>query len=387
MNEFWEIIFFFLIFLCLNSYLFYPVIIIILSSFKSNKFFKQPELFEVSVLISVFNEEKVIKERIENIINQNYDKQKIEILIGSDCSDDETNMILKNLRNKIPQLKIFLFEKRRGKGAVLNDLVLNATNKILIFSDANSMFEPNAIQNLIKHFNNPEIGGVSGKLILKENYAHFSKGIEEKQYWEYETLIKKAEGKLGILIGANGGIFAIRKELYKPISLNKPVTDDLFISLSILNQGYKFVYEPDAIAVEEISNDIKTEFRRKIRFSATNFQTILFFKSLLFNKNFLMSYAFWSHKVFRWFFPHNLILIFLLNLILFNSAQFYKYSLFSQIAIYVLGLIGYFLIQINIEIKFFSLLTYFLMTNYAILVGFVKFLRKEHSLMWVSTPR
>lgn len=382
-------VFIFLVIVSINSYLIYPIFIWIFSLLLAKHKKKLSDEFNssLSILISAYNEEKVIEKRIRNILEQNYDLNKIEILVGSDHSNDKTNEILKKLENEIPQLKIFIFNYRQGKAGVLNFLSEKASNEILVFTDANTEFDKNALRILVKHFENNEVGGVSGKLILIDDNEKLRRGVEEKSYWEYETFIKTSEGKLGILIGANGGIFAIRKNLFEKIPVDRPVTDDFFISLNILKKGFKFLYEPDAIAYEEIPKNIKTEFQRKVRFAATNFQTISFFKSLLFNKNILISYAFWSHKIIRWFLPIILILLFSLNLILMNYHYIFKYLLYLQIIFYGLALLNYFLNKLKVRIPLLSLLTYFFITNLALLIGLFRFLRKKHSVIWQSTPR
>lgn len=381
------IVFFILIFALINSYLIYPIMIWLIASLKKYKVEMGNFSPSVSILISAYNEEKVIEKRIRNILEQNYDQNKIEILVGSDNSNDKTNEILTKLKEEIPQLKIFIFNYRQGKAGVINFLVEKANNDILIFTDANTEFDKSALKNLVRHFNEPEVGGVSGKLILIDELDHLKSGVEEKSYWEYETFIKTAEGKLGILIGANGGIFAIRRELFEKIHLDKPVTDDFFISLNVLKKGFKFLYDPEAIAYEEVAKDINTEFKRKIRFAATNFQTISFFKELLFHKKFLISYAFWSHKIIRWFLPLILVFIFILNALLFSQNKFFEYLFISQVFLYSLSIINYFLIKIKVRIPLISLLTYFLITNFALLIGLIRFLRKKHSVIWQSTPR
>lgn len=383
-----QILFFISILFCFNSYLIYPALVWIIAKLKtaSNEIDKEYHP-SISILISAFNEEKVIEKRIRNIVEQEYAQDKIEILVGSDCSSDRTNEILKSLEKEIPNLRVFLFDYRQGKAGVLNQLVKEAKNDILVFTDANTEFKRDALKNLVKHFYNKEIGGVSGKLTLLDKDSHKKAGVEEKNYWEFETFIKKAEGKLGILIGANGGIFAIRKDLFETIPLDKPVTDDFYLSLNVVKKGFKLIYEPKAEAYEEVAKDLNTEFRRKIRFAATNFQTITFFKNLLFNKNFLISYAFWSHKIVRWFLPLILIFIFVLNLFLISQNQIFEYLFYLQVFIYVLGLIGYLFIKIGIRIPLLSLLTYFLVTNFALFLGLIRFLRKKHSVIWQSTPR
>lgn len=373
--------------LIINSYVLYPLVIYFLSLIYKVKSSHSHYTLNLSILISAYNEEKVIEKRIKNILDQNYDQNKIEILVGSDNSNDRTNEILVKLKEEIPQLKIFIFNYRQGKAGVINCLAEKANNDILIFTDANTEFDVNALKNLVRHFSEPEVGGVSGKLILVDIQEHLKSGVEEKSYWEYETFIKLAEGKLGILIGANGGIFAIRKELFEKIPLDKPVTDDFFISLSVLKKGFKFLYDPEAIAYEEVAKDINTEFKRKVRFAATNFQTISFFKSLLFHKNILVSYAFWSHKIIRWFLPLILISLFFMNLFLLNYNPIFMYLFYLQLMIYFLGLFNYFLTKFNISIPVLSLITYFLITNFALLIGLIRFLRKKHSVIWQSTPR
>lgn len=351
---------------------------------------KNPELsatgLSVSILISAYNEEKVIRQRIENIDLLDYNKDLLEVIVGSDCSSDNTNRILMDLALQYTWLKVHIFQKRRGKAAVINDLAQKAGNNILIFSDANTVFDKSALKNLINKFHNDRIGGVSGRLILSDENVT-TESVEEKKYWLLETLIKQAEGKLGILIGANGGIFAIRRELFTPIPIEKAVTDDFFLSLSVLSKGYKFLYANDAVANENVANDVISEFKRKRRFAATNYQTLSFFKNLLFNKNLLLSYAFWSHKVLRWFLPFQLIIILMLNTILLSSGVLFEVLFYIQITVYTFASIGFLLSLMKVRIILFSLPYFFIVTNLALLAGIYKFLRKGHSVIWESTPR
>lgn len=388
MNEFLVPIFFVCVFLIVNSYVFYPLIIFLISLFyKDNESIQNDYEAPVSILISAYNEEKVIKNRIENLLNQNYDNSKLEILVGSDCSTDKTNSILENLSKSINNLRVFIFNYRQGKAGVLNKLAKQASNEILIFTDANTEFEKNSIKKIVRHFQNNNVGGVSGRLILIDEDKCLTKGVEEKKYWIYETFIKIQEGKLGILIGANGGIFAIRKNLFEAIPVDKPVTDDFFVSLMVIKQGYKFKYEKEAIAIEEISTDLKIEFKRKVRIAATNYQTIYFFRDLLFNKNLLITYAIWSHKILRWFIPFILFFLLIINLFLIGYNEFFKWTFWTQIIFYISGIIGYILIKLKIRIKILSLITYFISTNLALIIGFIKFLKRKHSVIWESTPR
>ena len=373
--------------LILNSFLFYPVIIYLVSLFKT-KTIREPRYYpRISILIAAYNEEKVIAQRIKNIAEMDYDFSKVELFIGSDCSSDRTNSILQEYSNKYSWLKIYLSDQRMGKAGILNELVKLVNGEILLFSDANTHFKNDVLKNIINDFQDRTVGGVCGRLVLTDNEDVRKESVEETNYWAYETFIKKAEGKLGIQISANGGIFAIRKELFTEIPLQKAVTDDLFISLSVVAQGYRFTYSENSIAYENIGKDVKQEFNRKVRFSATNFETLIFHKSLLSGKNFLLSYAFFSHKVSRWILPFLLISLFILSIFVAQFSLLAQLLFLFQIVFYIAGIAGYLLALEKIRIPFFSLPYFFIVANIAILQGFNKFIQKKHSVIWESTER
>ena len=381
-------VFWAIIYLLIHSYLIYPFTLVLISLFKkrlsTSGSMPSPT---VSILISAYNEDLVIEERIENIRSLEYDFSKIELLVGSDCSSDKTDKILIELKNKYGWLKVKSFPTRRGKASVLNDLASEAQHDILVFTDANTKFETNSLAKVVEGFNDGKIGGVCGRLVLEEPLDGFNQINREKLYWKYETFLKKFEGLLGILIGANGGIFAVRKKLFKKFPLNEAVTDDLYQTLAVHSKGYKFTYSFDAIAYEEISKELKTEFKRKVRFAATNFQTLKNFTELLINKNILLSYAFWSHKVLRWLVPVMLIILFLTNIFLTSYSQIYLDIFIIQLIFYSLAVLGFFLSTIRINIPVVGIIYYYVVTNIALLMGFVKFLFKKHSYIWESTPR
>jgi len=381
------LLFWFLVYLFLHSYLIYPLTIGLLSLLKKEIDLTDGEKYEVSILIAAFNEEKVIENRIENIAKLRYDFSKLEVIVGSDGSFDKTNEILKKLSEKYKWLKLKIYNSRRGKSQVLSDLVKVSSNPILTFTDANSIFDENALIELLKFFKDFNIGGVCGRLILNEPINGFNKSNQEKFYWEYETYLKKYEGKLGILIGANGGIYSIRKSLFTEIPVDKAVTDDLYVTLSILKKNFQFKYAYNAVAREEVSREIKSEFKRKIRFSSTNFQTLALFKDLLFNRNILLSFAFWSHKVFRWFMPFIMVAGLVLNFLLRETGDLYSNIFILQICIYAFSIIGYLLSLFKIRIPLITLLFFFNLTNIALLIGFFDFIRGKQKSYWESTPR
>lgn len=381
------ILFFISVLLIIHSYILYPYIIRFIAASKKNSNNDSDYQPYISILCSAYNEEKVIAERVENILNQNYDLNKIEFILGSDCSGDRTNEIILLLEKKYPWLKAKIYTERGGKAAVINKLVKEARYDILVFTDANTEFDKDALRLLVKGFNNPAVGGISGRLILNEPVSNKKESVEEKKYWDYEISIKQAEGRLGILIGANGGIFAVRKELFREIPIAKAVTDDFFISLCILSGNYKFLYCYDAFAIEEIGASVELEMKRKIRFAATNFQTVLFFRDLLFNRNLLVSFAFWSHKIIRWIVPFLFIIVIILNLLLLTSHEVFKYLFILQVCFYLSAFIGYIFSLFKIRITVFSVPYFFVLSNCALFIGYFRFLMGRHSVIWQSTPR
>jgi poly-beta-1,6-N-acetyl-D-glucosamine synthase len=387
MQELFLIIFYISLFLILQTYLFYPVSIYLLSLFKpSKKHLTEGYEPAVSVIISAYNEDKVIEGTLLKFLEIDYNQSKLEILVGSDCSSDRTNEILQNISSKHPNIHFYNFTVRRGKASVLNDLVSKASGEVLVFSDANTAYSPDAIKKLMRYYSDPEIGGVCGRLVLIDPLL-IHKGNQEKRYWQIENWIKEKEGALGSLIGANGGIYSIRKEYFHPIPVDSPVMDDFFVSLKVLERKKLFIYEREAVAVEEVAGDYKVEYRRKIRNNAIDLSTLKYLKNLLSPTAGFTAYALWSHKIIRWFSPVLLILILVSNIVLYGSGNFYDILLYMQGILYFLAAIGFLLSQNGIKLFPFNLCFYFVLINYALLIGIYKFLTKQQKSHWQSTPR
>lgn len=382
-----EILFFSSVLLILHTYAIYPLSVNLLSTLFKRKYKYSSDYPSISIIIAAFNEEKVIKKTIENFFNLQYPEEKFELLIGSDGSTDNTNIIINELRIKYPKLKVILFPERRGKKAVVNDIVTKASGEILIFSDSNTFYQKDSINNLVKFYVDKRIGGVCGRLKLLSSEIDYDKRNKEALYWDYESWIKNSEGKLGILIGANGGIYSIRKTLFVKMPPNVPVVDDLFISLKVLEQGRDFIYAKDAVASEYIAPSLKFEFERKVRIIPRSFETIKQVKKLLFGKRFIVSYGLWSHKIIRWFSPLFFMMILLSNILLFNYLTFYKVTFFLEILFLIFVFAGYILSSRNIHIKLFQICFYFFISNLALLKGIYNYLFKKHQPIWQPTPR
>ena len=369
-----------LLLLIFYTYGIYPCILYVFARLKKKRMptlsdASNPESFyspHVSLIIAAYNEEDVIEEKLKNSLELNYPMDKIEIIIGSDGSSDLTNDICREKSSD--RFHFVAFEKRRGKASVVNDLVKMSKGEIIIFSDANTMFDPNSIQNMVKHFRDESIGGVCGRLELISDKKQILSG--ESVYWEYETFIKRMEGDIHSVMGANGGIYAIRKSLFSPIS-NQTIVDDFVISLKIVINKHRLVYENSAVGKEKSSNDLKAEIRRKIRIGAGNLQSLKYIYPLLLPKSGIVCFLFWSHKMVRWLVP---LMLPVLYLVPFFSHDDLKYLILAiELSMLALALVGVKYFRKN---KLITVNTYFFVINIAMLTGYLKYLLGLQGGIW-----
>tara|TARA_B110000211_G_scaffold164576_1_gene185769 strand:+ start:1458 stop:2651 length:1194 start_codon:yes stop_codon:yes gene_type:complete len=393
-----ELLFVFSVFIILYTYVFYPLILITISGviqvFKDTAFvFNKEErrtrfssLPEVTIIIAAYNEEKCIEERINNLLALDYPSEKVRFLIGSDGSTDNTNAILNTFDHPIdhPNLTIHCFEQNRGKINVLNDLMTKVKSPITIFSDANTMFNADAIHHLVSHFESEKIGAVCGELHLIDPFSGDNK---DNLYWKYEQALKFHESRLNALLGANGAIYAIRTETYLPLPTNT-IIDDFCIVMNIAQKGYTVLYAPEAKAIEEIAPDLAEESSRRVRIGAGNYQAMMRLGWLLNPLQGSRFFSYISHKVLRWFVPHFMVLALIFNLVLAVDHDLYRYTLLLQITFYLLAIVGLKIKSGNgIHIKLLQLIAFFVSMNFSLLRGFLKFLNKNLSATWESTSR
>lgn len=370
-------------FIIVYGYLLYPLFLYILNIFWKPKPHKSSDtLPNVSVIISMYNEEKVIRERIENCLSLDYPKDHIELIFASDASDDRTNEIVREYAGR--GVVLYDYPKRRGKVNVLNETVPKAKHDILIFSDANTMFAKDALKKLVRHFEDPKIGCVCGRLQFVS--AEGSKtGELEGVYWRFETYLKTKEGRRGSLLGANGGIYALRKELFFYCPPDT-IVEDFVVPMKILQKGFKVIYEPQALATEEAAKHIVHEKQRRIRIGAGDFQALFMLLPMLSPLKGFSSLAFWSHKVIRWFVPFFLIFTFIANLLLIDDP-FYLALFIMQCGFYVFAFIGQALSWVGVHNKLFNLCYYFVSMNLALLLGFFRFVAGRQNAAWERTER
>ncbi len=374
------------------SYLIFPFIMKKLSD-KTAVNSSQSFFPKVAVIMSAYQEESIIRHKLKSLKEQNYPKDQLTFWIASDGSMDKTNQIIKDECENLSNSHVFIFESRRGKPAVMNELVSRAKEFyddiafIIILTDANVIFKNDLVSILVQPFIFPEISLVDSKI---EPLYKVSKGIAiiEKFYLNRETLLKQSEGEWkGLSMGASGGCYAIRAIDYVPVPKGFLV-DDFFISFNILLNGKKAILNTLAICFEEISSSISIEFKRRRRISAGNFQNLFYFIPFFTMKQLPLWFVFFSHKVIRWFGP--LLLIFSL-LSMFYFA-FYQVIVLFGVLILTLFMVFVFVFNklfenINILLPFLKRVQYFIVINAALLMGFFDYLNGIKNNVWEPTKR
>jgi len=388
-SESWPLAAFFLsTFAVVFAYAIYPILIFVLS-----KVFGRPnhaiglkddELPQIALLIAAYNEERIIRQRIENALNLDYPIEKLTIAICSDGSTDETNEIVACLVERHPgRIQFFDCPVNRGKASVLNETIPQLESEIIVLSDANTAMLPDALRSLASWFAQPDVGVVCGKLVL---YDCVTGNNADGLYWRYETFLKKCESRLGALLGSNGGIYAIRRDLFPGLPQGT-IIDDFYIPMEIKRRsGCRIVYDTKAVAREETAASIGAEFRRRSRIGAGGFQAIGMLWRLLSPTHGWVAFAFFCHKVLRWLCPFFLVIAVISNAMILDTE-------FGQ-AMFALQLLGYTLASVGPWIpnrpkvlKLLRLPAMFVSMNVALLFGFFKWAFKRQSGTWACTDR
>ncbi len=335
--------------------------------------------------MAAYNEERIIRQKIENDLKLNYPKEKLEIIIVSDGSSDRTPDIVREYAAQ--GIKGMHSAPRQGKTAALNRAIAEAKNEILIFSDANSMFETDAIKKLVRHFADPSIGGVCGRKSVLQNSDRKASG-GDNLYWKYESTLKQAESDLGSIPTADGEIFAMRKELYHPVDA-KIINDDMAITFDILSQKKRVIYDKSAVTVEEASISLKDDFNVKSRMVYGGFQIMSLYKNELNPFTSFFGVQFFFHKTLRYLMWFLLILIFTTNIFCLNSHPFYNIFFALQVLFYLFAIIGWAMDKANIKkIILFYLPYYYCNVNLAAFKGFTFYLKQRSNVdVWKKATR
>ena len=382
-----QIVFWFSVLMVFHTYVFFPILVKLLASKKQLIFppLKAKDAPMISILVSAFNEEEVIAEKIESIYKSNYDIEKFELFIGSDNSIDKTNEIVQAFADKYPNLTFVPYSKRRGKQNVINDLFKLSTGSILILTDANVIFDVDTLMEIARPFADENIGLVDTNMInrglKREGISH-----QEKAYISREVYVKHHESIVwGSMMGPFGGCYAIRREDYSQVPANALV-DDFYVNMKIFEKGKLAVNNLDAKVYEDVSNNLKDEFTRKIRIATGSFQNLKWFKHLLWPLNSGVAFTFLSHKVLRWIGPFFILFSFISSLLLIQ-LDIYKVALLLQVFTLLLPLLDFMLRKLNIHNSILRFITHFYSMNLALFIGFFRAIKGVESGIWKVTKR
>jgi len=374
--------------LVLYSYFLYPIIIFIAYSAKqvrrdmsylfskSDRRIAGPSVDRlpgVSLVIAAHDEEKYLQEKLANIAELQYPRDKLEVIIVSDGSTDGTNEILSRVADN--QIRVILLPERSGKVNALNVGVSQAAHHILVFSDAATLFSPDTITKLVRHFSSPRVGVVCGHLKFRSSSeSQQTEGV----YWKYETALRFMEGRLGASLTASGAIYAIRRKCF-PLLAPDVVIEDFVVPMHARKLGYSVQYDPEAVAIEYAAQTVSGEFTRRVRLAGGSFRALKELVCVPMNP--MTRFAFVSHKLLRWIIPFLLILMLLANIALISTPR-YVLLLVLQLMIYLWGYLG-FQFREQMQRVRFGLLGYFwLAMNLAFLVGFWRFLSGRQDRAW-----
>ena len=349
---------------------------------------------KVTLVIPAYNEMSCIEAKVKNSFSLDYPSDKMEILFVTEGSNDGTSEYIQSLKAQYKNLKMIAGNIRRGKIEAMNIAIKTVDTPIVIFTDANTNLNNQVIRNIVRHFQDPEVGAVAGEKRIETQGSEAAAGAGEGLYWKYESFLKKLDTELYSVVGAAGELFAVRTHLFGEVEKDT-LLDDFMVSLRVAAKGFRVIYEPNAYASERPSFSIQDEMKRKIRIASGGFQSIarLGFLWNIFRYG-LLSFQYISHRAMRWAVaPFCLPLIFVLNLFLVftlpTSQNHSIYLLFmgGQIIFYSMAIVGYNLENQKIRIKLLFVPFYFSFMNYCAILGYFKYRNGLDSGIWEKVKR
>jgi cellulose synthase/poly-beta-1,6-N-acetylglucosamine synthase-like glycosyltransferase len=332
----------------------------------------------VSVVIAAFNEEGCIAQKVEDSLALDYPPELLEVIVGDDGSSDATAAKARAAGGGRAQV---WSAPRSGKPGVLNRTVPRTRGEIVVLTDANTRIEPDALRALVRRFEDPGVGAVCGHLRL---HGAGDAAVDEGIYWRLESLLKLYEGRRGTVVGANGGLYAVRRSLFAPLPPGT-VVDDFIIPMRVLERGYRVEFEPAAVGWEETAGSAGREFKRRARIAAGNFRALGALRGALSPLRGRCAFAFWSHKILRWVTPGLLATCLVASAVLARRSPVYGAAFLAQVTFYGLALLGS--AAPGPLRRLGSLSRYFVEMNAALAVGFWRFVRGTQQVAWERTAR
>jgi len=380
----WSIFFWLAISAIVYTYALYPFLVQVLARvFKKKETdarFADHELPSVGIIIPVYNEEKVIAQKMKNLQALAYPWEKLTFYFGSDQSSDASESIIEGFND--PRVRLWVAPARMGKTGIVNALAQQIAETIIFFTDANTMHHPDSLKTLVQHFTDPQVGGVAGHI---NHVTTIENELAEKNYRDFESRQKNAESQLHSTISAFGGFYTIRRELFKPIPENAYSNDDVLIPMNVIKQGFRMKFDTHAVSQEEMSDDFSIEFRRRIRIGAGNYQALIWLISFFNPMRGWPSFCFLSHKVGRWLSPFFMIVAYgsLIVLAIADTQGVLYRPLCAMSSV----LLFFILISPLIKMRMLYNLFYFLAMHIALFLGFFRYIRGIRSAAWGRTER
>jgi biofilm PGA synthesis N-glycosyltransferase PgaC len=355
--------------------------------FRRNKLTPEMPLTPVTLIVAAYNEKNILEEKIANTLSLDYPPALFNIIFITDGSSDGSETVVR----QYPRIRNLHQSMRAGKVAAIKRAVAAAETEVIIFSDANCLLNKESIHKLVRHFSDPNVGGVAGEKKIRVNEQSSAVGQAEGLYWKYESFLKKQDAGFHTIVGAAGELFAIRTKLFQAPDDNI-LLDDFIISMNICLQGYRIAYEPAAFAIEYPSFSLAEEQKRKVRISAGAYQSIGELRSALnFFRHPLLTFQYVSRRVLRWVFcPLLLILVFLLNILIADSddaPEFYRYTMILQLIFYGLAIPGWAFVRNGRKIGLLGIPFYFVFMNACLIKGFTRYLTGQQSVLWEKSVR
>ncbi len=367
--------------LLIYGYAGFPLLVATAGKILDRRVRKAPFTPKVSLIIAAYNEEDGIRSRVENALSCDYPEDALEILVASDGSTDRTASIVEKLGmdHRVRLLSL----PRKGKAHALNEAVRQSRGEVLVFSDANTVFRPDALRMLMRNLADPEVGGVAGQTGYVIQEEGESAGRGEDLYWRYDSWIKRLESRTGSVVSAHGGMYAIRRELFQPL-VDAAVTDDFAISTGVVEQGRRLVFEPDAQGSEMTVKESAREFQRRVRLMTRGLRSVLLRRRLLNPREYgFYSVALFSHKVLRRALPLVLPVLFVASVALHSRGIFYLGAAVGQALFYSLALSGWALRNRKMgRWKLFYVPFFFCMANLASATAIWNVLRGQRIEKW-----
>ncbi|MBS1510981.1 MAG: glycosyltransferase family 2 protein [Bacteroidetes bacterium] len=389
-----QIIFWVLVFIVVYTYVGYGIVLFALVKLKrlfSKKITVTDTSYEpdVTLFIAAYNEKDFVKAKMENSLALDYPKDKLHIVWVTDGSDDGTPQLVQQYE----QASLYHVQQRNGKISAMNRGMHFVETPIVVFSDANTMLGKESIQRIVRLFNDPKVGCVSGEKRIAGKASDVASSAGEGLYWKYESTLKKWDAELYSVVGAAGELFAIRTELFRDVEKDT-LLDDFVISLRVAQEGYTIQYDPEAYAIETASANVKEELKRKIRISAGGIQAVVRLSPLLnIFKYGMLSFQYISHRVLRWTVtPLCLLLLIPVGYALAANEGLFSFGVYStlfwlQLLFYIGALTGWFMENRSTRIKILFVPYYFFIMNLSVVLGFFRYLKKTQSVNWERAKR